>query len=411
MTDQRLAGLSHQELWNLAHGGDPAAASTSQTNLAKAAQVLENVSKTLNAPLGELGQGWQGRAADAAHGGIGQHAQWAEAAAARANTAAGQAGQQAASARTVIAEMPPPPAGPPAAGANWAQAEQAQANARQRALELMQQHATECTQTRPTGTFNRPPTSGTAGGGPAGGQVGRSGTQGARGSVRRAPSTNPAAAERGVPGAAGGAGRTVSKAGLERAPRSETAPVARDSVPARTGTRPAAAEPYRPAEPHSGAPGFGATGALEAAPARVTGFRPVSGDPGLPAAPGGVTAAHIAAERTERVAPVPRTLLERPGPGGMPDGPATRAQGVEQGRSGLKARGGPSGGAPGQAGDGTGPGGRGQPGADAAMLPPVLGAGGFADQERDQHQRLDYLLDETDVFADDEWVAPPVIGS
>jgi len=49
------------------------------------------------------------------------------------------------------------------------------------------------------------------------------------------------------------------------------------------------------------------------------------------------------------------------------------------------------------------------------MLPPVLGAGigtaGFADRERDQHQRLDYLLDETDVFADNEWVAPPVIGS
>jgi len=45
------------------------------------------------------------------------------------------------------------------------------------------------------------------------------------------------------------------------------------------------------------------------------------------------------------------------------------------------------------------------------MLPPVLGASTYADPERDQHQRLDYLLDETDVFADNEWVAPPVIGS
>ncbi|MDT7682312.1 MAG: hypothetical protein QOG57_2622, partial [Pseudonocardiales bacterium] len=95
MTDQRLAGLSHQELWNLAHGGDPAAATTSQANFSRTAQVLENIAKTLNAPLGELGLGWQGQAADAARGGIGQHAQWAEAAAGRANTAAGQAGQQA----------------------------------------------------------------------------------------------------------------------------------------------------------------------------------------------------------------------------------------------------------------------------------------------------------------------------
>jgi hypothetical protein len=405
MTDQRLAGLSHQELWNLAHGGDPAAASTSQANLSKAAQVLENISHTLNAPLNELGQGWQGRAADAARGGIGQHAQWAEAAAGRASTAAGQAGQQAASARTVIAEMPPPPAGPPPAGANWAQAEQAQANARARALELMQQHATECTQTRPTSTFNRPPTAGTAGASAGGAAGTRSST--AQGSVRRAPSTNPAATERGVPGA----GRTPARARLAEAPRAGAGSVTTEPVAARTGTRPAAAEPHRPG-PVRAAPGLGAAGSMEAvpmeaAPGRVTGFRPVPGGPGWPGGPVGAAAA-----RTERVTPVPRTLLERPGPGGTPDAPAARTQGPEQGRSGPRARGGPEGGPGGQAGgDGTGPGGRGQPGADAAMLPPVLGAAGFADPERDQHQRLDYLLDETDVFADNEWVAPPVIGS
>ncbi|HEX4252166.1 MAG TPA: hypothetical protein VH008_30190 [Pseudonocardia sp.] len=407
MTDQRLAGLSHQELWNLAHGGDPAAASTSQANLSKAAQVLENISHTLNAPLAGLGQGWQGRAADAAHGGIGQHAQWAEAAAGRANTAAGQAGQQAASARTVIAEMPPPPSGQPAAGANWAQTEQAQANARQRALELMEQHATECTQTRPTGTFNRPPASGTHGAA-TGATGGRPTRAGAQGSVRRAPSTNPAAAERGVPGSAGGAGRTVSRAGLEEAPRAAgTGAAPREPLVARTGTRPAAAEPYRPSELRPGAPGLGAAGAMEAAPGRVSGFRAVPGGQSWSAVPGGTAVA-----RTERVAEVPRTLLERPGPGGTPDGPAARASGSEQGRPGLRARGEAEGRQGGQTGgDGAGPGGRGQPGTDAAMLPPVLGGAGYAEQERDQHQRLDYLLDETDVFADNDWVAPPVIGS
>ena len=372
MTDQRLAGLSHQELWNLAHGGDPAAASTSQANLSKAAQVLENISHTLNAPLSELGQGWQGRAADAARGGIGQHAQWAEAAAGRASTAAGQAGQQAASARTVIAEMPPPPAGQPPAGANWAQTEQAQANARQRALELMQQHATECTQTRPTSTFNRPPTTGTAGASAGGGAGTRSST--AQGSVRRAPSTNPAAAERGAPGS----GRTPARARLAEAPRAGAGAVTTEPMAARTGTRPAAAEPHRPGQVRTAAPGLGAAVPGEATPARVAGFRPVPGGPGWPGGPVGAAAAH-----TERVAPVPRALLERPGPGGTPDGPAARTQGSEQGRSGLRPRGGPEGGPGGQAGgDGTGPGGRGQPGADAAMLPPVLGASTYADPER-----------------------------
>src|SRR5882757_1003175 len=239
MTDQRLAGLSHQELWNMAHGGNPAAASTSQAGLAKAARVLENISRTLSAALNEFGLGWHGQAANAARAGIGQHAGWAEAAAARASTAANQAGQQAASARMVIAEMPPPPA-PPAAGANWANAEEASANARLRAVELMQGHATECARTRPSAAFGRPPAAGSTVGTVAA-AAGSAAGGGARSVGRAVPdvtATNPAAAERLTP-PGGGASRALRWAGLSEPPTGVPA----GRTPGGTGTRPAAARP------------------------------------------------------------------------------------------------------------------------------------------------------------------------
>jgi hypothetical protein len=45
------------------------------------------------------------------------------------------------------------------------------------------------------------------------------------------------------------------------------------------------------------------------------------------------------------------------------------------------------------------------------MLPLPPGGLGFAESELDRHRRLDYLLDEDDVFGENGWVAPPVIGS
>jgi hypothetical protein len=413
MTDQRLAGLSHQELWNLAHGGDPAAATTSQVSFARTAQVLESISKTLNAPLGELGPGWQGQAADAARGGIGQHARWAEAAAGRADTAAGQAGQQAASARTVIAEMPPPPSGPPAAGANWAQVEEAQANARQRALELMRGHAEECARTRPTETFTRPPTAGTTTG-TAGTGVGRTTGRAGAAAVERAPSTNPTAAGRGVPGSAGGGGRTVSRAGLAEAPRS--AGVTRGPAAAGTGTRPASVEPYEPGpggQLRGGSPGFGAA-AVGSEPGQVAGFRGPRGGQLWSGAPGGGGPG-----RSERVAPVSEAVRAGPGPGAVLEGPTSLDQRSGKGQrprggSELRPRGGPTtnpaGGGAGTH-DSTATHGPAQPGIDPSMMPPLLGGAGLRDTEREQHDRLDYLLDEHDIFAENEWVAPPVIGS
>jgi len=409
MTDQRLAGMSHQELWILAHGGYPAAASTSQANLAKAARVLENISRTLSAPLNEFGLGWQGQAANAARAGIGQHAGWAEAVAGRASAAANQAGQQAASARMVIAEMPPPPA-PPAAGANWANAEEASANARLRAVELMQGHATECTQTRPSAAFGRPPAAGSTTGATSG-TVAGAGT-GARTmgrGVPNVPTTNPAAAERVTP-SRGGASRAVRWASPADSPTGAAA----GHPPGGTGTHPAAVQPVRTGR-GGPVPGFAPAGIVESEPSRAARFPvPPVGEPWPGAQPGPLGAA------PGRQAP-PHILLPRPD--GGRDDLATRGQrGGADGAGPLAPRGSPELLVPGPPDpDPAGPRGQTHPSADprghahasvdTSLLPLLPGGLGLAESERDGHRRLDYLLDEDDVFGENEWVTPPVIGS
>ncbi|HTF47455.1 MAG TPA: hypothetical protein VK735_08420 [Pseudonocardia sp.] len=409
MTDQRLAGLSHQELWNLAHGGNPAAASTSQAALARAARVLENISRTLSAPLNEFGLGWRGQAANAARAGIGQHAGWAEAAAARASNAANQAGQQAASARRVIAEMPPPTPAPPAGAANWAKAEEASANARLRAVELMQGHATECAQTRPSAAFGRPPAAGSPGTiGATTGTVTGAGA-GARTAGRGAPNvpaTNPAAAERVAP-SGGGASRAVRWAGLAEPAIGVAAGPAAGGI----GTRPAAVQPAR-SGPSGPVPGFIPTGVVEAEPGRAARFPVPSFGETWP----GVQAGALGAAPGRQAAP-PHALLPRPE--AARDGLATRGQRGADGAGPLAPRGGPELIVPGPLGPepagsrghthpSTGPA---HAGVDPSMLPLLPGGLGVAESERDGHRRLGYLLDEDDVFGENEWVTPPVIGS
>jgi hypothetical protein len=431
MADQRLAGLSHQELYAMAHGGQPGAAATSQANLSKAAQVLENVSRTLNEPLSQLGAGWQGRAAEAARGGIGQHAQWAQEAAAQVGSVAEKAGAQFTSATKVIAEMPPP-APAPAAGANLAAAEDQAANLRQRALELMQGHAEECAQTRPTETITRAPTAGTAAAA-AGPEAARTG---GRGSVRAAPTVEGGGPAGGI-AAEGGPGRTVSRAGLAGSAGARAAP-GRGSA-AEAGTRPASVEPYRPGQGGAGRGGPGADplGSVGARGERVGQVRgPMPEGPWM-TTPGPRPAR---AEPAPRMRPVgPGALSEPYGPGGRgsrqdrrPGGgldereerraPRPLASRGDAARP-LASRGGPVPGGPGgpgtpgaasgPAGPGTDASGRGpgHPGADATMMPPMVGGLGQPDSAPGQHERLDYLLDEHDVFDENGWVAPPVIGS
>jgi hypothetical protein len=435
MADQRLAGLSHQELYAMAHGGQPGAASTSQASLAKAAQVLENVSRTLDEPLSQLGMGWQGRAAEAARGGIGQHAQWAQQAATQVGSIAEKAGAQFTSATKVIAEMPPPPSAP-AAGANLAAAEDQAANLRQRALELMQGHAQECTQTRPTEVIARAPTAGTAAAA-AGPEATRTG---GRGGVRAAPAVEGGGPAGGIADG-GGPGRTVSRAGL-----AESAGARADagrSAASGAGTRPASAEPYRPGQ------GGTARGAAGVEPLGTVGARGERGGPARGPIPEGswtVTPGAGAArgERSPRMRPVDPAAVSEPyasgprgsRPGQRPGVPRGEREERDRRRTPrplaprgevphpLSSRGGPAPGGPGgpgtqgaaydPGGAGTDPAsarGPGHPGADATVMPPMVGGLGYPDSDPGQHERLDYLLDEHDMFDENGWVAPPVIGS
>jgi len=404
MTDQRLAGLSHHELWSMAHGGNPAAASSSQANLARAARVLENISRTLSAPLNEFGLGWRGLAADATRAGIAQHVGWAEMAAARASTAANQAGQQAASARTVIAEMPPPTPAPPAGAANWAKAEEASTNARLRAVELLQGHATECAQTRPSAAFGRPPAagSGTIGATSATVAGAGSGARTAGRGVPNVPATNPAA-ERVAPSSSG-VSRAVRWAGLAEPAMG----IAAGPSAGGTGTRPAAVRPGR-SGPVGTVPGFAPAGVVESEPGRVARFPVPPVGESWPGAKAGV----LGAARGRHASP-PHTLSPRPDRGR--DDLAARGQPGGDGR--LAPRGtrelvvpGPLGPEPAASRGPTHPSsGPAHAGVDPSMLPLLPGGLGVA-ESRGRHRRLDYLLDEDDVFGENEWVTPPVIGS
>jgi hypothetical protein len=399
-TDQRLAGLSHQELWDLAHGGDPAAASTSQVNLSKAGRVLEDVARTLDAPLTEFELGWRGQAADAARGGIDRHARWAESAAARVHAAAAWAERQAASARAVITQMPPPPAGAPSAdAANWARAEEARANVRLRALELMERHGAECAATQPAGAFPGPALAGT-GGAPA---AGASAHAPARGAATRPAMTRPITETPAGPAAAGPAvrpGRGV--AGWWLGPTSPGARLGAGPPGIGVGTRPVAVPP------------FGST-------------RGGSVGPGDPAEPGLVPAgvrrsaldSSAAQPSPSSTGPVGRPVGTSPA---MPDRAISSARGSERTAAPVRRRGdertGPAGLVPRGAADGsqTAPGWDGvarptghDQGGDAVVAPPMPTIGPI-DPGSDRHRRLDYLLDEIDVFTEDGWVVPTVIG-
>jgi hypothetical protein len=161
--------MSLEELSQMAHGGQPEAAAASQRGFTSISATLRQVSRTINEPLSVFGMGWDGQASQAAQAGISQHSRWAEQAAARASTTAGQAGQYYTSAKNVIANMPDPASAPGASGGaagatDLAAVEQAKANAKQRAIELMQGHADVCQQAAPKTGFAPPPTEGAVGG-------------------------------------------------------------------------------------------------------------------------------------------------------------------------------------------------------------------------------------------------------
>lgn len=430
--DQRLIGMDLIELRALAFGGDPAGAAQVGQRLSRAAAALEQVSASLERAAGQFGLGWQGRAADAVRTGIAGHAQWARAAAGQAASAAGNASAQAASANFVRSNMPDPGirsaalgpgdsrVGTNPVGTNLALAEEAQRNARLRAVELLEGHAAKSAAQRPTGVLEAPPggavtsRAGPAAGGRAGPAVrtaaGRGAATGARvpgrtagpvtAAAQGAPAARPFAGPRSGAGptgtrvdTTGGAPAGVGTPGGGTASASARADAAlgrgAPPVPETAGYGPR--EPLGRAGPGVWTAGPMGTGSPVTYPSRgwtsatrteLSGFGTGHDRPPLPEAP--VSRPHRAAV---------------PGVGGG-EPPARHGAGVDQ----VTEQ---------QAGPGPH---RSREGAEPAggMAPPI--GGGMTGTASDTaHQRLGFLIDEDCAFdgdpADHGWVTPPVIGA
>ena len=412
MSDQRLAAMSLDELYQMAHGGQPEAAAASQRGFTSVSATLRQVWQTINEPLSGIGMGWGGQASQAAQAGIGQHAQWAEQAAARASTTAGQAGQYYTSAKNVIANMPDPASIPGtsggAAGAtDLAAVEQAQANAKQRAVELMQGHADVCQLATPKTGFAPPPTAGAAGGVARAAAV----TEEAPGGRSVSRVTPPGGAAEGAPATAEAAGATTTAGAVEQP---SPASGAGATVAAGAETGPGSVRGSQPGVLGEMVPA--GTGFLPVGSTRTRGGRVLSPRGGTGAAEAGPYAGGERARR--RVGPVAEALPPA-GAGAMSregqhptrravQRPLPRGDGhpLDGHRADLAAA--PAGvlgsGSAGHQGYGQHP--AGLPG---GMMPPVMGGPGTTDSEQ-QHQAPDYLLDDVDLFDGNSWVTPPVIG-
>lgn len=416
MSDQRLAGMSLEELYQMAHGGQPEAAAASQHGFTSISATLRKVSQTINEPLSGFGMGWDGQASQAAQAGISQHVQWAEQAAGRASTAAGQAGQYYTSAKNVIANMPDPASVPGASGGaaeatDLAAVEQAQANAKQRAIELMQGHADVCQQAAPKTGFAPPPTAGAAGGVARAAAV----TEKAPGGRSVARATAPGGAADAAPAAESGGATTTAGAVEQPSPASR----AGATVTAGAEGGPGSLGGYRPGVVGEMVPA--GTGFLPVGSGRTRGGRVLSSQG---AATGTADAGRYAgAERARRrVAPVSEVSQALPpaGAGAMSreagQHPVRRAaqrplpRGDGHPLDGHRADLGTApAGVPGPESAGHPVYGHHSAGLPGGMMPPMMGGAGTTDSEQ-QHQAPDYLLDDIDLFDGNSWVTPPVIG-
>jgi hypothetical protein len=455
-SDQRLIGMDLIELRALAFGGDPAVAERAGQRLSRAAAALEQVSASLERAAGQVGLGWTGQAAEAARSGIAGHAQWARTAAARAAAAGGSASAQAASANHVRANMPDPGVGSAALGAggspvatdsahvnpvstDLARAEEAQRNARLRAVELLEGHAAESQAQRVTGALGAPP-GGAAGS--AGTAAGRSGAATSRAATSRAATSRAATSRAATSRASAGRGGA-------QGPAPQPSRIAGPSVAGGPGspTRPPSGDrrmtvAYRPGA--AGAAGATAGAAARGGPSTTlrTGPRPTAVGHEVRLPVGGVEPGKVAAGTgsdlgTRRGGPV------RTGPAAARDGvpvpdpvpgagrhargaevalPARHGSGVgsltteqqQAGQGGFDARAGH------RAREAPEAGGMGAP------IGGPVGATGSAPLHP-THRRLGFLIDEDCAFDEDRafdedctvdedraegrWVSPPVIGA
>jgi hypothetical protein len=463
VSDIRWEGFSHQEIYDAVQRGPGREISASAEQAwAETEALILRIDERIAAAMAESAAGWEGSAAEATRGAMTPLGRWALDAANDAKITAQAVAAQGEQAAQLRVTMPEPPT------AQWnaeigkalqdplyvlhglddmREVEQDAANRAARAVELMNTYTNNSYENRRNMDYwTFPPqvtvvtdvagAAGPAGPGvsvggpavpaaPAGGPVppGGAGTP-----PVAAPGAGPAAAPGGVPsGAPAGA-----PAGTPAGPGAVVPPVvAPGTAPSRAdGGASAAAAPRPTAVPRRSEPA--------AMPGTTTpsGHVPpltVPGRPNVPAAPGPVPGGEPAPGGVGPVVPrpVPRATPPPSWRDVVPGAPATREP---VGRVPVPGVAGPERtlpppaagrtpvveppGRPAPIGERPGPG-VADPAARATapraagtgpaghMYPPVA-AGGLAGQDRER-RRPDYLLDDSDAFADDRWFPPPVI--
>ena len=437
MSDIRWEGYSHDEIYaRVQQGPGRLASADAEAAWSTVESTIRAVDAQLTRAVRQIGAGWQGRAADAVHGGMTVMSNWALDAAGDATLTRNGITAQADQAARLRTAMPPPhtaewnrmvheeiPAvGLMSATGDLGALEERMANDHAVAVDMMNRYSSQSSDNqRMMNYWTQPPTVVVEAVAP-GSSTGSVGAVAAAtavrpGAARAAPTLGTAGGRDGgrdggvapaVPDpAAAGAEGSASGSGTAMGPGAAPATVGAGSTPGRSGSSVPAAVPT------SAAARPGTTGRAGSPPSGSASGRP--GGVGRPPTPS---------------TPTPRGSL--PGSsGGYVDAPGgvrpivpgpPPAGGAADWRTGLRtAPVEPPGGLPRPAVPGTV---GGEPTPRPAAIPaderapasrtgsghgffPMAGAARPADQE---HRRPSYLVDDTDVFADDRWFAPPVIG-
>ena len=404
MKGVRWEGFSHDEIYaRVQQGSGRAASADAEAAWSTVESTIRAVDEQLTRAVRQIGVSWEGASADRVHGGMTVMSSWALDAAGDALLTRNGIAAQADEAAFVRTHMPPPRT------AEWNQAmgqvlaaegyvpaiadlgalEDRMANDHARAVELMNQYSIRSVDNQKLMNYWTPPPTVVVeavapGAQPAQVGTGTAASHGATPGGMAAPAVDASAT-------APGPGAVAAPPVVRSVPPGQAAPPGR-TVPG------AAVRPSSPVPTPGGgaAPGRPSTGAVP--PGSTTGPGPAGGGrsvvpvpparslPTAPAdpLPGG-------APRATGAVPVPgRGPVAEPIPGGLARPPA----------EGVAARGV-------TADPGThAPSGRGPTPMGSGFVP-LAGAVRPADHE---HRRPDYLLDDTDAFADGRWFPPAVIS-
>jgi hypothetical protein len=459
VSDVRWKGFSHQEIFDAVRQGPGAAISTSAVGAwTRTEALITQIDQRITAAINGSRAGWEGRAADVTRSAMTPLGQWALDAANDAKITASAVETQGAQAEELRAQMPPPLTAEQNAEMQRAltdptyifhglddmqRIEEQAANEAARAVELMDQYTNNSYENRRNMDFWTFPPQVTVvtdpvGPGPGGpGVLGVPGP-GVPGPVAPAP-TAPAEVLPPAPGATPPPPGAAVPPGVTP-PVPPGAPGAAPGAPSATPVPSAAVPPLPGQPPGANAPGPGpAVSPTQTPPAVPPAPTAPGGPPGgapppgsvIPTGPGAVPPGRPGGTTPGGVRPVvpgppPRATPQPSWRDVIPNGSGTRDPGARipapgvidadralppGGRAGVE----PPGArpvaeqAPRPAAAAVSTGARpGFPGAMGPMYPPMAAGMGGAGAERER-RRPDYLLDDSDAFADDRWFPPAVI--